>query len=160
VKVEAATCRSCLRASEEVSGVLGLCRECIKKDFPAHRDSLADVHRRGRERFRLAGTPPRNAEGPRCSLCMHGCSLAEGERSFCGLRTNREGRLVGATARYANVSWYHDPLPTNCVAEWVCPGGTGVGYPRFAYCAGPEHGFTNLAVFYQACTFDCLFCQN
>ncbi|HUV45689.1 MAG TPA: radical SAM protein, partial [Dehalococcoidia bacterium] len=29
-----------------------------------------------------------------------------------------------------------------------------------AYRAGPEYGYKNLAVFYQACSFDCLFCQN
>jgi pyruvate formate lyase activating enzyme len=51
-------------------------------------------------------------------------------------------------------------MPTNCVADWVCPGGTGVGFPEFAYRDGPEYGYKNLAVFYQACSFDCLFCQN
>jgi pyruvate formate lyase activating enzyme len=59
-----------------------------------------------------------------------------------------------------NVSWYYDPLPTNCVADWVCPGGTGAGYPQFAYSPQAERGYKNLAVFYQACSFDCLFCQN
>jgi pyruvate formate lyase activating enzyme len=38
-------------------------------------------------------------------------------------------------------------LPTNCVADWVCPGSRQTG----------NH---NLAVFYQSCTLDCLFCQN
>lgn len=60
----------------------------------------------------------------------------------------------------AKVSWYYDPLPTNCVADFVCAGGTGAGYPKFAYRPGPERGYNNLAVFYEACTFDCLFCQN
>jgi pyruvate formate lyase activating enzyme len=46
------------------------------------------------------------------------------------------------------------------VADWVCPGGTGAGYPTYAYACGPEYGYKNLAVFYHACTFDCLFCQN
>jgi pyruvate formate lyase activating enzyme len=46
------------------------------------------------------------------------------------------------------------------VADWVCPGGTGAGYPSYAYRSGPEFGFKNLAVFYHGCTFDCLFCQN
>jgi pyruvate formate lyase activating enzyme len=68
--------------------------------------------------------------------------------------------LAGANADKANVSWYYDPLPTNCVADWVCPGGTGAGYPNFAYRQGAEYGYKNLAVFYQACSFDCLFCQN
>jgi len=42
----------------------------------------------------------------------------------------------------------------------VCPGGTGAGWPQFAYTDGPEQGYKNLAVFYRACSFDCLFCQN
>jgi pyruvate formate lyase activating enzyme len=46
------------------------------------------------------------------------------------------------------------------VADWVCPAGTGVGYPAWAYRDGPEYGYTNLAVFYQACSFNCLGCQN
>jgi pyruvate formate lyase activating enzyme len=58
------------------------------------------------------------------------------------------------------VSWYHDPLPTNCVADWVCAGGTGAGYPHVSYTKGPEFGYKNLAVFYKACNYDCLFCQN
>jgi pyruvate formate lyase activating enzyme len=86
--------------------------------------------------------------------------LPPGGRSYCGLRRNEENKLRGATADKANVSWYHDLLPTNCVADWVCPGGTGAGYPQFAYRDGPEYGYKNLAVFYQACSFDCLFCQN
>ena len=59
-----------------------------------------------------------------------------------------------------NVSWYYDGLPTNCVADWVCPGGVGAGYPQYAHTKGPEYGFKNLAVFYHGCSFDCLFCQN
>jgi pyruvate formate lyase activating enzyme len=82
---------------------------------------------------------------------------------FCGLRKNREGKLFHLAGRPAKgiLQWYYDPLPTNCVAEWVCPGGTGCGYPKYSYSgSGPEYGHNNLAVFYGACTFDCLFCQN
>jgi pyruvate formate lyase activating enzyme len=68
--------------------------------------------------------------------------------------------LEGGTADGAAVSWYYDPLPTNCVADWVCAGGTGAGFPKWAYRQGAEQTYVNLAVFYQACTFDCLFCQN
>jgi pyruvate formate lyase activating enzyme len=46
------------------------------------------------------------------------------------------------------------------VADFVCPAGTGSGYPRYAYARGPEYGYKNLAVFYHACSFNCLFCQN
>ena len=31
---------------------------------------------------------------------------------------------------------------------------------RSSNCPGPERGYTNLAVFYHACNFNCLFCQN
>ena len=79
---------------------------------------------------------------------------------YCGLRKNRDGRLTGASATTAKLSWYHDPLPTNCVADWVCSGGTGAGYPDHAHCRGAESGYKNLAVFFQACSFNCLFCQN
>jgi pyruvate formate lyase activating enzyme len=46
------------------------------------------------------------------------------------------------------------------VADWFCPGGTGAGYPKYARQPGPERGCTNLAVFYHACNFNCLYCQN
>jgi pyruvate formate lyase activating enzyme len=67
---------------------------------------------------------------------------------------------VGVSKTEAKLSWYHDPLPTNCVANWVCPGGTGCGFPTHAHREGPEIGYDNLAVFFHACTFNCLFCQN
>jgi pyruvate formate lyase activating enzyme len=46
------------------------------------------------------------------------------------------------------------------VADWVCAGGSKAGYPEFSYSSAPEYGYKNLAVFYQACSFNCLFCQN
>lgn len=75
--------------------------------------------------------------------------MGENQRGFCGLRTVRKGKLVhlaGTPAR-GLLHWYRDPLPTNCVADWVCE--------------GRKHpGFHNLAVFYGSCTANCLFCQN
>jgi pyruvate formate lyase activating enzyme len=68
--------------------------------------------------------------------------------------------VTGASTTKAKLSWYHDPLPTNCVADWVCAAGTGAGYPTYAHCPGAEFGYKNLAVFSQACSFNCLFCQN
>jgi pyruvate formate lyase activating enzyme len=68
--------------------------------------------------------------------------------------------VAGGDADGAVVRWYYDPLPTNCVADWVCPASGKAGYPNFTDTTEAEHGFVNLAVFYQACTFDCLFCQN
>ncbi len=121
---------------------------------------IREAHYQTRKAFDLPGQPPKNSNGIACHLCVNECQLLEGERSYCGLRAVKDGKLIGATAEKGNVNWYYDPLPTNCVADWVCPGSTGAGYPDYAYCPGPERGYKNLAVFYQACSFDCLFCQN
>ena len=154
------TCQHCGRKSPLISQALGLCLDCIRKDFAQVLPLIEKAHGRAREPFDLPPRPPKAEKGRSCHLCVNECRLADGERSYCGLRTNRENKLAGATAEKGNVSWYYDALPTNCVADWVCPGGTGAGYPHFAYSQGAEHGYKNLAVFYQACSFDCLFCQN
>jgi pyruvate formate lyase activating enzyme len=69
-------------------------------------------------------------------------------------------RIRGGRPHEGNLYYYHDPLPTNCVGSFTCPAGTGCGYPEYAYAKGPESGYKNLAVFYNACSFNCLFCQN
>ena len=137
-----------------------MCSDCIRHDFDQVLPIIKQAHHKAREPFALPPYPPKAEGGKTCRICVNECSIPEGEVSYCGLRTNMKGKLSGATANLAKVSWYYDPLPTNCVADWVCPGGTGAGYPDFAYRSGVEHGYKNLAVFYQACSFDCLFCQN
>ena len=153
-------CRHCGRESPFTSQSLGLCSDCIRHHFDRVLPIIKQAHDKAREPFALPPYPPRAKGGKTCHICMNECSIAEGGVSYCGLRTNIDGRLKGATASLANVSWYYDPLPTNCVADWVCPAGRGAGYPDFAYRNGVEYGYKNLAVFYQACSFDCLFCQN
>jgi pyruvate formate lyase activating enzyme len=97
-----------------------------------------------------------------CALCLNACRPLEGELGYCGLRRAESGKVrpLAGTPREAVLDWYHDPLPTNCCADWVCPGGSNCGFPRYSHARGPERGFDNLAVFYYGCTFDCLFCQN
>ena len=153
-------CSYCGRESTLTSQSLGLCADCIKLHFAELRPAMEKAHSKAREGFGLPCQPPKDETGARCRICINECSIAEGGRSYCGLRTNFDGKLAGALGQRGNLSWYYDPLPTNCVADWVCPGGTGSGYPDFAYRNGPEFGYKNLAVFYQACSFDCLFCQN
>jgi pyruvate formate lyase activating enzyme len=65
------------------------------------------------------------------------------------MRTVKDNRLVhmAGTPKRGLLHWYRDPLPTNCVADWVCSGHS-------------RYGYHNLAVFYASCTLDCLFCQN
>jgi pyruvate formate lyase activating enzyme len=95
-------------------------------------------------------------------VCSNDCKIGVGGKGFCGLVYNMDGRLVrmGGTSEKGILQWYYDPLPTNCVAWWFCPGCTGAGYPKYAYKRGAETGYANLAVFYGACSYDCLFCQN
>ena len=153
-------CQHCGRESSLIAQSLRICLDCIRRDFAAVLPNIEQAHSQARGQFNLPVHPPESETGRRCQICVNECCLAPGSKSYCGLRSNEANKLTGATADKANVSWYYDPLPTNCVADWVCLGGTGVGYPEFAYAEGPEYGCKNLAVFYQACSFDCLFCQN
>lgn len=110
---------------------------------------LGKRHALSRCAYGLPAVAPRSPGGVPCPLCAHECRIGEGERGYCGLRTNRGGRLVhiAGSARRGLLHWYRDPLPTNCVADWVCTGSR-------------RTGFHNLAVFYASCTLNCLFCQN
>jgi len=137
-----------------------VCLRCIRERSSDALPIALMAHARSRTDHGLPIQPPRDPEGIACNLCVHECRIPEGQTGYCGVRTNIGGKLTGATSEEGKLSWYHDPLPTNCVADWVCPGGTGAGYPRFAHCRGSESGFRNLAVFFHACSFDCLFCQN
>ena len=153
-------CKHCGKESLLISEALELCGDCIRDHFDQVLPLIERAHRESRKPFALPSRPPQDEKGIVCKLCINECHIPLDGVSYCGLRTNKEGKLRGVTADKANLSWYYDPLPTNCVADWVCPGGTGAGYPDFAYRPGPEYGYKNLAVFYQACSFNCLFCQN
>jgi len=106
--------------------------------------------------------PPQNPKGITCHECGNLCKIKEGDYGFCRLRQVKNAMIHSRidTSQEAVGIFYSDPLPTNCVADWVCPGGTGAGYPKYAYSAGPEYGYNNLAIFFGACSFDCLYCQN
>jgi pyruvate formate lyase activating enzyme len=154
------TCKKCGKTSEEIAKVLSLCAECIREADSECLTELREIHIATRQKFGLPALPPSAPEGTQCNLCQNNCQIAIGGRGYCGVRRNENGRLMGGTPKEAVVSWYYDPLPTNCVADWVCAGGTGAGYPKWAHQRGAEQGYQNLAVFYEACTFNCLFCQN
>lgn len=144
-----------------MSRTLGVCVSCLRVGAAETRERLAALHRISRRGFPIPPAVPREDEGLECERCVNRCRLGEGQAGFCGVR-ERQGRRIASKAGkgQAFVHWYHDALPTNCVADWVCPGGTGAGYPQWAYAAGPERGYYNLAVFFYGCTFNCLFCQN
>jgi pyruvate formate lyase activating enzyme len=153
-------CQICKKDVGLLAQALPVCLDCLRSGKEAIQPFIEKAHRRSREPFRLVKSPPRDRSGISCGVCVNQCQIPEGGWGYCGLRTQKEGTLEGVSSEEGNVSWYYDGLPTNCVADWVCPAGTGTGYPQFAYTSDPEYGFKNLAVFYHGCSFDCLFCQN
>jgi len=154
------TCRICREDSSLVSSELGLCLVCIRSRPQEARKIAFGVHARIRREWGLPPEAPGHPGGIPCDLCVNRCRIGEGEWGYCGLRRNEKGRMEGVSSTRGKLSWYYDPLPTNCVGTWVCPAGTGCGYPAYSYCKGPEYGYDNLAVFPHACTFHCLYCQN
>lgn len=153
-------CKVC-GEEREISLSLGVCRECIRERFEEARPYIERAHERARSKYDLPSMPP-SPPGVRCIYCANECEMDEGEIGYCGLRKVVDGRLVHLGDINTSVlDYYLDPHPTNCCATWFCPGGTGVGYPRYSVSRrGPEHGCYNLAVFFYGCNFDCLFCQN
>jgi pyruvate formate lyase activating enzyme len=154
------TCLACGVKSKLISDSIGACAACIRAGDEKALGAAREAHRRERAEFGLPEEPPRDKDGVICDLCVRTCRIGEGRVGFCGIRINENGVLRGGDDARGRVSAYHDALPTNCVADWVCPAGGVCGYPEYSYSKGAEYGYTNLAVFYEACSFDCLFCQN
>lgn len=145
-----------------VSSALGFCVECIRKDFQLISSEIFNLHRQLRKEDGLPEEIPHSDCGIGCGICGNSCVLGVGEIGYCGLKIGEKDRIgfISGTQKQARVSWYLDPLPTNCVSDWVCAGCSGSGFPEYSSTEGPEYGYYNLAVFYEACSFDCLFCQN
>jgi pyruvate formate lyase activating enzyme len=144
-----AQCLLCGRSSNLISAALSVCADCIRGRPSEALPRAAEAHARARAPFGLPPAEPKRPDGRACVLCARQCRIADGERGYCGLRTARAGRLIhlAGVPERGMLEWYRDPLPTNCVADWVCAGSR-------------QLGFHNLAVFYESCTLDCLFCQN
>ena len=133
-----------------VSQSIGVCSVCISNDVQS---KAQETHEKLRKRDGLVPRIPTTGKTT-CDECGNHCKLNEGDIGFCNLRTVRDSVVVDKFTGQAVVSWYFDPLPTNCVADWVCPVTNerelGIGRKRLK----------NLAVFYGSCNSDCLFCQN
>ena len=142
-------CSKCGTTDRPVAAHLGICLNCIRRHSREALSIAEAAHAAARLSFGLPPTPPRAKGGVRCGLCGQDCLIGEGERGYCGLREVWDGRLhhLAGTPGRGLLHWYRDPLPTNCVADWVCSG-------------HHQRGKHNLAVFYAACSFDCLYCQN
>jgi pyruvate formate lyase activating enzyme len=148
-RLEEGTCQGCGTSSLLIAANLKVCLDCIRQQPERVMPHLKAVHAEARKQFNLPAEPPQAAGGVHCTFCANDCHIPEGKMGYCGLRSNRGGKLthLGGTAASGILEWYYDALPTNCVAEWVCA-------------ERESRGFKNLAVFYGACSSDCLFCQN
>lgn len=139
-------CKIC-KQKKELSQSLGICVDCIRTHFDQALPFIEKIHKKTKKEFKMPETPPR--EGIPCGLCVNECRIPEGEYGYCGARTNTSGKIMpkSKSEDIAYVECYYDPLPTNCVSMEFCGERT-------------TRGKKNLAVFYGACTYDCLFCQN
>ncbi|MHA1906304.1 MAG: radical SAM protein [Candidatus Thorarchaeota archaeon] len=131
---------------------IGYCGECVTFDGSLLSHSN-EVHSRLRTKVGLVETVP-NEGGLVCPDCGNHCRMSEGDVGFCHNRTVSKSKVKRRYGEAVPVSWYFDPLPTNCVADWVCPVTKSQKLDLGA------NRLKNLAVFYGACNSDCLFCQN
>ena len=76
----------------------------------------------------------------RCSLCPHTCLIGDGRRGICGVRENRQGKLIALTyERPASIQM--DPIEKK---------------PLYHFCPGSEI----LSLGSVGCNLSCGFCQN
>jgi len=126
-----------------------MCGECLRTRFFRWAATPGSPPHCSQLEFGLPAQPPRPRAVSGVPCAATSVSWGENEPSYCGLRTVRQGKLthLAGTPERGLLQWYRDPLPTNCVADWVCEGSR-------------HRGCHNLAVFYASCTANCLFCQN
>ena len=129
---------------------VGICSVCIRKGV----ESIAQqTHETLRKRDYLVSAVPTSGNIT-CADCGNHCKMNEGEVGFCNIRLVKDSEVIDRYSGQAIVSWYFDPLPTNCVADWVCP------VTKDQELRMGQRRLKNLAVFYGSCNSDCLFCQN
>lgn len=139
-------CKEC-KKERTLSKILPYCPECIRENFGTLHSRFLSIHEQTRKAHNLPEKIPQDKKGLSCGICVNNCSIIKDNTGYCGVRKNIDNKISGPDENWAFVDWYHDPLPTNCVADWVCEG-------------SKDYGYKNLAVFYEACTYNCLFCQN
>ena len=76
----------------------------------------------------------------RCQLCRHRCLLEEGKKGICGVRENRDGRLISLVYERP-CTWHVDPIEKKPLFHF---------FPR-------SKAFSIATV---GCNFQCSFCQN
>jgi len=155
-------CEVCGREATDISATLRVCAACVRERFEDARPYIESAHERVRKNYSLPTKAPKNPKGVRCGGCGNDCRIPAGEKGFCGIVKNVEGKLVRrfGTPERGLLSWYYDPLPTNCVPADFCAGSSGAGYPKWCRTPRGDIGWNNLSIFVGSCTYSCLFCQN
>ncbi|MCW1301439.1 MAG: radical SAM protein [Candidatus Nanoarchaeia archaeon] len=154
--IECKLCAERLAAKE-----LKVCSECIRNCFDEAFKFIEEAQTKARGELDLPTFPPKG-KGIKCGICGNECIIGDGEVGYCGLSRNEGGRIIRevGTEDVGLVFGYKDYHVTNCTASFVCAGGTGAGYPKYAVRNGPEIGFANASLFLGSCSYHCLYCQN
>ena len=155
-------CEVCNREAADISATLKVCAACVRDRFDEARPFIESAHSKIRESYGLLAKAPKDSKGVRCGACGNDCRIPEGGKGFCGVVENVDGELVRrfGTPERGLLSWYYDPLPTNCVPADFCAGSSGAGYPKWCRTPRGDIGWNNLSIFMGSCTYSCLFCQN
>ena len=157
-----ARCEVCGKESIDISAVLKVCASCVRDRFEEAQPHIEAAHAEVRKRYGLPPRAPKDPGGVRCGGCGNGCRIPMGEKGFCGIVENIGGKIVHrfGTQERGLLTWYYDPLPTNCVPAEFCAGSGGAGYPKWCRTPRGDVGYNNLSVFLGSCTYSCLYCQN
>lgn len=155
-------CRVCGKKSQYISSVLEVCADCTKYRFDEAKEHIARAHAKIRAAHGLPPEPPRDPKGVQCADCGNMCRIPPNGVGFCGVVRNENGKLLRmfGTSEKGLLTYYYDPLPTNCVPADFCAGSSGAGYPKWCRTPYGDIGWYNLAIFIGSCTYSCLFCQN
>lgn len=155
-------CEICGREAFDISATLRVCGTCVRERFEDAKHHLEAAHSRIRIRYGLPAKPPVSPKGLKCADCGNNCRIPPGAKGFCGLVENAEGKLIRrfGSPNLGLLSWYYDPLPTNCVPADFCAGSGGAGYPKWCRTPHGDIGLNNLSIFMGSCNYSCVFCQN
>lgn len=119
------SCLKCGRA--QAAAAIDYCVHCLRTMLDTRQ--LNAVHSQSRKQFDLPAQPPKDIGGIICQRCANRCQLTPNSHGFCGIRYNKNGKLVNnAPPGGALAHMYLDPLPTNCCAGWFCRGNREDGH--------------------------------
>lgn len=149
-------CFICKKTGPQIASILSLCGDCIKKRFSEVEEHIENIHKKIKEKDGIFYE--KDKSGLQCNLCFNNCLISKRSFGYCGLRKCGSEGLEGANKNFANLEFYFDLLPTNCVASFCCA--VSNSFTSLFPSPQMERCGKNLAIFFNGCSFNCLFCQN